>query len=145
MIASHQTWIEKHMAVFRERKEKEAQIVKYTREEISGMAEEALKSIPPRVKQYAARMGVSYGRITIRNQQTRWGSCSAKGNLNFNCLLMEAPEEVLDYVIVHELCHRVHMNHSKAFWDLVESIDPEYKAHRDWLKTQGRDLMAKNI
>ena len=80
------------------------------------LASKALDYIPGRVKYYADIIGVTYGKITIRNQKTRWGSCSSKGNLNFNCLLMLMPPEVIDYVVVHELCHRKQMNHSKAFW-----------------------------
>ena len=90
------------------------------------------------------RVGVTYGRITIRNQRTRWGSCSAKGNLNFNCLLMKAPPEVLDYVVVHELCHRLEMNHSPRFWAQVERVLPDYKVSRKWLREHGNELMDLN-
>ena len=88
-------------------------------------------------------MGVTYGRITIRNQKTRWGSCSSKGNLNFNCLLMLTPPEVIDYVVVHELCHRKEMNHSKAFWDEVAHVLPDYEKARLWLKTEGDMIMRR--
>ena len=81
------------------------------------LADQAVKTIPEKVRYYAPLVGVTYGRITIRNQRTRWGSCSSKGNLNFNCLLMLAPPEVLDSVVVHELCHRKEMNHSKMKWN----------------------------
>ncbi len=89
-------------------------------------ADEALRVIPERVRFYAPVVGVTYGRITIRNQRTRW-EAGAKGNLNFNCLLMKAPPEVLDYVVVHELCHRLEMNHSPRFWAQVERVLPDYK------------------
>ncbi len=95
-----------------------------------------LKLIPARVKEYAEIIGVSYGRITIRNQKTRWGSCSSKGNLNFNCQLMRLPEELRDYVIIHELCHRKEMNHSAKFWSEVEKYCPDYKALRKKLKAE---------
>lgn len=97
--------------------------------------------IEEKVSHYASVMGVSYGRITMRNQKTRWGSCSSKGNLNFNCLLMLAPSEILDYVVVHELCHRKQMNHSKAFWLEVEKVLPDYKESIEWLKEEGCQLM----
>ena len=73
-------------------------------------------------------------RITIRDQKTRWGSCSETGTLSFNWRLMLAPPAVLDYVVIHELCHLTHMNHSKAFWDKVAGVDPDYKEHIQYLK-----------
>ena len=82
-------------------------------------------------------MGVTYGRITIRNQRTLWGSCSSRGNLNFNCLLMKTPVEIQDYVIVHELAHRKHMDHSPAFWAEVEKVVPDYRERRKWLRRNG--------
>ena len=88
-------------------------------------------------------MGVDYGRITVRDQRTRWGSCSAKGNLNFNWRLILAPGEVLDYVVVHELAHRREMNHSKRFWSLVEMVLPDYERRRRWLKENGEALMER--
>ena len=90
---------------------------------------------------YAERMQVSYKRITIRDQKTRWGSCSTAGNLNFNWRLVLAPREVLDYVVIHELAHRREMNHSAAFWRIVEAEMPDYRKYRDWLKKNGRFLM----
>ena len=88
-------------------------------------------------------LGVDYGRIAIRNQVSRWGRCSSKGNLNFNCLLMLCPPEVVDYVVVHELCHRRHMDHSVAFWGEVERVLPDYKARRAWLKERGGVLIQR--
>ncbi|MCR5545783.1 MAG: M48 family metallopeptidase [Lachnospiraceae bacterium] len=106
-------------------------------EELQRLGKEAVEKIPPLVEKWAGKMGVSYGRITIRHQKTRWGSCSGAGNLNFNCLLMLVPQEIREYVVIHELAHRVEMNHSKAFWKIVEEYDPEYEAHRKWLKNEG--------
>lgn len=115
----------------------------FTSEEIHSMADAALKVIPQRVAHFAPLVGVDYGRVTIRNQRSKWGSCSSKGNLNFNCLLMLAPPEVLDYVVVHELCHRKEMNHSERFWREVENILPDYRERKKWLKENGGRLIAR--
>lgn len=87
-----------------------------------------------RVQFYCDIMNVSVGRITIRNQKTRWGSCSSKGNVNFNYQLYYMPQELMDYVIVHELSHRRYMNHSAEFWEEVEKYCPEYRTYRKQLK-----------
>ena len=114
-----------------------------TREDIEELAQKAVKVIPERVAHFAPMVGVNYGRITIRNQRSRWGSCSAKGNLNFNCLLMLAPPEVLDSVVVHELCHRLEMNHSKKFYEHVLRVYPDYYKEHAWLKEHGPELMRR--
>ncbi len=93
-------------------------------------AEKIKEKIGFRVNYYSKIMGVTVGKITIRNQKTRWGSCSSKGNLNFNYQLYYLPEELLDYVVIHELAHRRHMNHSAAFWEEVEKYCPNYKIRR---------------
>jgi predicted metal-dependent hydrolase len=93
------------------------------------------------VQYFAPLVGVDYRRITIRSQKTRWGSCSSSGNLNFNCLLLLAPPEVLDYVVVHELCHRKEMNHAPRFWAEVGRVLPDYKKRNKWLKENGSRLM----
>ncbi|EOT23710.1 hypothetical protein C805_02993 [Eubacterium sp. 14-2] len=92
----------------------------------------------PLVVQLASASGKEIGpvnRIAIRNQKTRWGSCSSRGNLNFNWRLVMAPKEILDYVTVHELCHLAYLNHSVQFWKLVEQILPDCRERRSWLKT----------
>lgn len=93
--------------------------------------------IPKRVSFFAKQMGESFGRITIKNQRKRWGSCSSARNLNFNWRLIMAPPEVLDYVVVHELCHLRQMNHSKEFWREVENVLWDYKVHKSWLEKNG--------
>lgn len=96
---------------------------------------------PKRVSYFVQLTGGSYSRITIRDQKTRWGSCSAKGTLSFNWRLMLAPPAILDYVVVHELCHLTYMNHSTAFWKKVESVYPDYRTARKWLKDHGHELI----
>ena len=96
--------------------------------------EQAKRIFPERTAYFAKRMGVDYGRITIREQKTRWGSCSSKGNLNFNWKLVLLDPELLDYVVVHELAHRREMNHSKNFWKIVEAELPDYRERRRRLK-----------
>ena len=112
-------------------------------EEIRELASRATEWFPGRVARFAPLVGVTYGRITVRNQKTRWGSCSAAGNLNFNSLLMLAPEEVRDYVIVHELCHRLEMNHSARFWREVGRVLPDWKERKKWLTEHGTGIMRR--
>ncbi len=140
-------WIEKQIRKQEEMKAKAAAnpVERLTRQELEGLAQKALKVIPQRVAYYAPKVGVTYGRITIRNQKSRWGSCSAKGNLNFNCLLMLAPPEVIDSVVVHELCHRLEMNHSKRFYEHVLRVYPDYYKHHAWLKEHGPELMRRML
>ena len=136
-LESKRSWVEAHLAKLPQPQ------AKLTGAECSTLARQAAGDIPRRVASAAKRMGLSYGRITLRWQRTRWGSCSAKGNLNFNCLLMLCPEEVRDYVVIHELCHRVELNHSPRFWALVETYCPGYARHRKWLKDNGGSLIAR--
>lgn len=101
----------------------------------------AKEYFPKRVAHFHQFTGGSYNRITIRDQKTRWGSCSARGTLSFNWRLMLAPPGILDYVVVHELCHLTHMDHSAAFWQKVESVYPDYRTARKWLKDHGQELV----
>ena len=135
-------WIESHRAkVLAEYAQ--GQEAPLGEEEILTLAEQMRQRLPEKLNRHAASMGVTFGRVTIRCQQTRWGSCSGKGNLNFNCLLMLAPEEVLDYVVVHELAHRKKMNHSALFWREVERECPDYKKSLRWLKDKGGALLSR--
>ena len=144
-ISEHADWIEAHLAKMRTRQNILAakSIPPIDPAEIRYLANRAVQEIPPRVERYAHIIGVTYGRITIRNQTSVWGSCTAKGNLNFNCLLMLTPPEVIDYVIVHELCHRKEMNHSARFWTLVASILPDYTEQKRWLREHGGVIIGR--
>ena len=136
-VDSKQNWIEKHLEKMRQRAEKRAAVPAFTKEEREDLIRKALRIIPEKAAHFAPLVGVTYGRITIRNQKTMWGSCSTKGNLNFNYMLAALPDEVVDYVVVHELCHRKEMNHSPKFWAEVEKVIPDYKRIRKWLKDEG--------
>lgn len=136
-------WIRAHLARARRQNEQAAQAGKLTAEDIQALRKGAEPVIRERVHFFAKALGVTYGKITLRCQRTRWGSCSASGNLSFNCLLALAPPEVQDYVVVHELCHRKQMNHSSAFWREVASALPDYPARREWLKKNGPVLLAR--
>lgn len=142
-IQEKESWITEHLKKVKERQKASEEIQKLTMDEVRHLADLALKIIPQKVKHYAKIINVSYGNITIRNQKTRWGSCSGKGNLNFNCLLMLAPDEVINYVIIHELCHLIEMNHSEAFWRQVEQVMPDYKVQRQWLKEHGNTIIHR--
>ena len=135
-VRSREQWIRKHQQTL-------PTVEPLSMEEVRALAEQALKTIPPRVAHYARILGVTYGRITIRNQRTRWGSCSSKGNLNFNCMLMITPPEVVDSVIVHELCHLKEMNHSDRFYREVLRVYPDYWRWDRWLKENGELIMMR--
>ena len=142
-LDKHQDWLQKNLEKLSKEKEKEEEIVPLSEAEVRALAEKACEIIPKRVEHFAPLIGVTYGRISIRNQKTRWGSCSSKGNLNFNVGLMLVPPEVMDYVVVHELCHRLEMNHSKRFWEEVGKVIPDYKVQEKWLKEHGNEIIKK--
>ena len=142
-VSEHEDWIKKHLVKAKEISGEAAEAGRLTNEEIKELADQAMKVIPGRVAYYAEKIGVTYGHITIRNQKTRWGSCSSKGNLNFNCLLMLTPPEVIDSVVVHELCHRKEMNHSERFYKEVLRVYPEYHKWNRWLKENGGKILRR--
>lgn len=140
------TWIDQNiekMRKIREQVENDEKLC-LSPERIRKLTQEAYQYIPERVKHFSELIGVDYGRITVRKQKTRWGSCSRKGNLNFNCLLMLAPASIIDYVVIHELCHRKEMNHSQRFWNEIQKVCPEYREYEKWLKREGRVIIEAN-
>lgn len=142
-ISENERWVLKHLSLVKEKELKKATSSAHpplSAKDRSLCIEIARDIFTRKTEYYARIMGVSYGRISIREQKTRWGSCSSKGNLNFNWRLILAPEEVLDYVVVHELAHRREMNHSKAFYAIVESVLPDYRTARKWLRDKGQTL-----
>ncbi len=130
-IENHKDWIIRKVLQMSEKKDERQEIRIPSWEKLTLQERRAIKEkISVRVVHYSQKMNVSYGRITIRNQKTRWGSCSSKGNLNFNYRLFYLPEELLDYVVVHELAHRRYMNHSRQFWQEVSRYFPQYEQCR---------------
>lgn len=138
-VQTKSDWIEKHLAEIDARPE----LPLLTEDDIRHLADRAAVYIPERVHHYAPLVGVTFGKIGIRCQKKRWGSCSSKGNLSFNCLLMLAPPEVIDSVVVHELCHRKEMNHSAGFYAEVLRVFPEYRRWDGWLKKNGADILRR--
>lgn len=103
-------------------------------------ASEVLKT---KTAEWAAKMGVQYNHIVIKDQQTLWASCSAKKNINYTYRIIKMPEAIRDYLIIHELSHLVHMNHGTEYWQLVGQYCPDYKAHRRWLNENRGAVFAK--
>ncbi len=99
------------------------------------------KYLENKLPQLAKQVGVNYNKVAVKKMSSRWGSCSSKGNLSFSLYLWNTPIYVVDYVIIHELCHRRFMNHSKSFWSLVEQHYPEYKLVHKWLKISGKMII----
>jgi predicted metal-dependent hydrolase len=132
-------WIKKHL----DRKAAQPTAAPFTDAQLQAFSQTTKSLLNEKLPRFAQNIGVTYQRVTVRRQRTRWGSCSSKGNLNFNCLLALVPTEVFDYVVVHELCHRKEMNHSSGFWAEVEKQLPHYKTQRKWLKDHGSSLIRR--
>lgn len=142
-VEKYADWIKKQLKKYSEQQARVDGVEKLSPAELDELYERAKAYLPERARYYANLLGADYGRITIRCQRTRWGSCSAKKNLNFNCLLMLTTPEVIDSVVVHEVCHLREMNHSQRFYALVLQIYPDYHRCNKWLKENGRLLMAR--
>lgn len=143
MVISKSKWIDEHMLKVQSTIGERSKLEKITFEQVKELADQAVEYIPKRVKYYAEKENFVYNKITIKNLVSRWGSCSTKGNLNFNCLLMLTPDYVIDYIVVHELCHLREMNHSEKFWTEVEKIMPDYQRAELWLKQNGGNLISR--
>ena len=141
-LAKHQKWIERNLSKAERRREAAVGARKLTSAEFRALAERAKTVIAARVAYFAPIVGVTHGKITVRLQRSRWGSCNKKGDLSFNGLLMLAPPSVLDAIVVHELCHRKYMDHSPRFYAEVLRVCPDYRARHKWLKENGYLLFA---
>lgn len=134
-VENHRSWILEKTAVMAECEENRKSTPAPPLELLSKTDRMKIQlKIGKRVRHYCEAMGVTVGYVTVKDQKTRWGSCSAKGNVNFNYQLAFLPDELLDYVVIHELAHRRHMNHSRAFWAEVEKYCPDYLERREQLK-----------
>lgn len=150
-VLEKEAWIRKAQEKQRSRKAdddagydgKETGTKAFSEKELNNIKSRAKTILIPMTAEVAGKIGVTYGKITIRAQKTRWGSCSVKGNINYNCLLALLPENVQRYVVVHELCHRKEMNHSKAFWNEVGKYQPTYYQDRKQLQTEGNALLRR--
>jgi predicted metal-dependent hydrolase len=137
-IDFHRTWLERQLA---KAIEPRLGLDRLRLSEEQGRRE-ARARISLLAQSEAAALGVSYSRLTLRDQRSRWGSCSSAGALSFNWRLVLAPHDVLDYVVVHEVCHLVELNHGPAFWRLVEKRRPDYVASKQWLDDHGWEILA---
>ena len=140
-VLEKESWINAHLTEMK--KALESVPSPFTDEELNLAVIKAKQIIPEKTAYWANVMNVNYNKITIRKQTTRWGSCSSKGNLNFNALLSFCPDDVVNYIVIHELAHRLEMNHSKRFWHIVLSFCPNYKEYYSWLKKDGKELIKK--
>ena len=146
-LTSHATWILRTLNESRRKADaKEAAEGKFSdleKQEIETEGRKrALWEIQKAIAEFQPRTGGEFKRISIKEQKTRWGSCSSNGTLSFHWKLIFAPKFVRDYVVVHELCHLTYMNHSEDFWNLVASVMPDYKIRRKWLKNHSTELSA---
>ncbi|WP_274967963.1 M48 family metallopeptidase [Succinimonas amylolytica] len=136
-VDSQTGWIERH----RQKQVPSSEMLSF--EDLKRLGEASLVEIVPRVKYFAELMQVRVRKVTFKVMKSRWGSCSSNGNISLNVLLMLTPEKIRDAIVVHELCHRIHMNHSRDFYLLWEKHFPEYRECEQWLHSHGREIMSR--
>ncbi len=142
-LEKRRCWIDHYVVKARLRELETEDLPRLTYDDLRQLANATLSLLQPLLDEYIPLLRVSVKRVTVKAQRTRWGSCSAKGNLNFNCLLALTPDYVQRYIVVHELCHLLHMNHSPAYWMEVARILPDYQMAEDWIKEEGWKLFKQ--
>lgn len=142
-VESRADWIKAHLQKVAASVSEAQAAGRFTPEEKAAMIERARQVFPERVAVFAPRIGVTPGRISVRTQKTRWGSCNRAGDLSLNALLTQTPGEVLDAIVVHELCHIKHMNHSAEFYREVRRVMPDYDRRIAWLRQHGAALLRR--
>jgi predicted metal-dependent hydrolase len=138
-LDTKRSWIDKRLKEFEESKN----VPKLTSEEIEKLRNETYNIVNDFADKYSKIIGVSFNKITVKKQRSIWGSCSTKRNLNFNLLLSLMPKEIIEYVVIHELCHLKEMNHSNKFWRLVKTYCKNCEYCKKWLKVEGNKMLNK--
>lgn len=141
LVSQKNDWIEKKINQIKEKETLNLPI--FSKKEIEILREKTRVLITPKAEYYAKILGVSFNKLSVKKQRSVWGSCSAKRNINFNLLLSLCPEDVINYIVVHELCHLKQLNHSIRFWAEVEKLLPDYRSARLWLKHNGSALIKR--
>lgn len=138
-VEKHRLWLARRLA----EQARRPALPTLGEEELAALKRKGKQVFSERAAHFAPLVGAGYTGLSVRSQRSKWGSCSSRGSLSFNCLLLLAPSEVLDYVVVHELCHRLEMNHSPRFWAEVARVLPGYEASKRWLRENGGALLAR--
>lgn len=141
VVFEKETWIDKKIEQIKNKSS--LSLPTFTQKEIEELREQTKTLITPKAEYYAKILNVNFNKLSVKKQTSVWGSCSAKQNINFNLLLCLCPDQVIDYIVVHELCHLKELNHSKRFWNEVENLLPNYKSARLWLKANGSALIKR--
>lgn len=141
LLAEKSPWIEKKIKEISNNNKNS--LPEFTDKELEVLREQTRAIITPKAEYFAKILNVSFNKLFVKKQRSVWGSCSSKKNINFNLLLCLCPENVIDYIVVHELCHLKQLNHSKQFWAEVEKIFPKHKEAKNWLKTEGNKLIKR--
>ena len=142
-LVKRRSWIDHYVQKTRMRELETGALPMLTYEELAKLGDDTLSLLMPLLDEYIPLLRVRVNRVTVKAQRTRWGSCSVRGNLNFNCLLALTPDYVQRYIVVHELCHLLNMNHSPAYWAEVARIMPDYEMAEAWIKAEGWKLFKR--